>query len=163
MPAAMPTAATPVPPRVARVPRAISVISPLLKPFLAAGVPMGPNALVTFRGRRSGEPRTTPLAIIDVDGRRWVWSPWGEVHWVRNLRAAGRASITVRKETQEVRARELDAPETVAFFREVMAPHARAMRGGFAFVRLIDQVDLHDPVAAAEGRRVFELLPADEG
>jgi hypothetical protein len=27
------------------------------------------------------------------------------------------------------------------------------------FIRLVDGVDLHDPVAAAEGRRVFELYP----
>ena len=30
-----------------------------------------------FRGRTSGLPRTTPLAIIDVSGRRWVWAPVG--------------------------------------------------------------------------------------
>ncbi|MCD6058994.1 MAG: hypothetical protein K0Q89_2524, partial [Thermomicrobiales bacterium] len=27
------------------------------------------------------------------------------------------------------------------------------------FIRTVDQVDLDDPVAAAEGRRVFELQP----
>jgi len=50
------------------------------------------------RGRTSGLPRTTPLAVIEVDGRRWVWSPWGEVHWVRNLRAAGRDVVTFREQ-----------------------------------------------------------------
>jgi hypothetical protein len=35
------------------------------------------------------------------------------------------------------------------------------MRGGMAFVKVIDQVDLHDPEAVAEDRRVFELLPED--
>ncbi len=144
-----------------QVPATISLFSPLLKPILAAGVPLGPNALVTIRGRRSGEPRTTPLAIIDTGGRRWVWSPWGDVHWVRNLRAAGRATIAVRKRSEDVRARELDEPERVSFFRDVLAPYARSMRGGMAFVRLIDQVDLADPVEIARDRRVFELLPAE--
>jgi deazaflavin-dependent oxidoreductase (nitroreductase family) len=144
-----------------RVPSTVSRISPLLKPILRAGVPLGPNALVTIRGRKSGEPRTTPLAIIDTGGRRFIWSPWGDVHWVRNLRAAGRATITVRKRSEEVRATELDRDERVRFFRDVFGPHARAMRGGVTFVKLIDQVDLADPENIAIDRRVFELLPAD--
>ena len=143
------------------VPTTVSLFSPLLKPLLAAGVPLGPNALVTIRGRKSGEPRTTPLAIIEVGGRRWVWSPWGDVHWVRNLRAAGSATVTIRKRTEEVHAVELDEPARVAFFRDVLAPFARSMRGGMAFVRVIDQVDLADPVAVARDRRVFELHRVD--
>jgi hypothetical protein len=43
--------------------------------LLAAGVPMGFNGLITIRGRKSGLPRTTPVAIIAVSGRRWVWAP----------------------------------------------------------------------------------------
>lgn len=144
-----------------RVPATVSRLSPLLKPILRAGVPLGPNALVTIRGRKSGEPRTTPLAIIDTGGRRFVWSPWGDVHWVRNLRAAGRATITVRKRSEEVRAKELDRAERVRFFRDVLGPYARSMRGGVTFVKVIDQVDLADPEEIAVDRRVFELLPAD--
>ena len=74
-------------------PRGINLFNAIAKPLLSAGIPMGFNGLLTVRGRSSGAPRTTPLAVIEVDGRRWVWSPWGEVHWVRNMRAAGRATI----------------------------------------------------------------------
>jgi deazaflavin-dependent oxidoreductase (nitroreductase family) len=108
-------------------------------------------------GRISGQPRTTPLAIIEVDGRRWLWSPWGDVQWVRNLRAAGHATITVRRQGEEVTARELDPAERVAFFRDVLAPYARSLRFGMTFVRLIDGVDLNHPVEEAQGRPVFEL------
>ena len=146
---------------VGRVPATVSLLSPLLKPILQAGVPLGPNALVTIRGRKSGEPRTTPLAIIDTGGRRFVWSPWGDVHWVRNLRAAGRATITVRKRSEEIRAKELDRDERVSFFRDIFGPYARAMRGGVTFVKVVDQVDLADPEELAVDRRVFELLPVD--
>ena len=143
----------------ARVPRRVSLFSPILKSLLAAGVPMGFNGLVTIRGRKSGLPRTTPLAIIEVSGRRWVWAPWGEVHWVRNLRAAGRATITVRRREEEVRATELDPEQRVAFFRDILGPHARGIPFGVLFVRIVDGVDLNHPVEAAEGRRVFELHP----
>ena len=127
--------------------------------MLGAGVPLGPNALLTVPGRRTGVPRTTPLAIIRVSGRQWVWAPWGDSDWVKNLRAAGHATLSVRGQKSEVTASELDDHERVSFFRNVLAPYAGSMRGGFTFVRVIDQVDLHDPEAAAEGRAVFELKP----
>ena len=142
-------------------PRGISVFNAIAKPLLAAGMPMGFNGLVTVPGRKTGQPRTTPVAIIEVDGRRWIWCPWGERHWVRNLRAAGRATIEVRRQTEPVTARELDPAERLVFFRDVLRPLARSMRGGMWFIRTFDGVDLDDPVAAAANRPVFELRPAD--
>ncbi len=126
---------------------------------MAAGVPLGPNGLLTVPGRKSGQPRTTPLAIIESSGRRWVWSPWGDVQWVRNLRAAGQATITVRGRKEDVTVTELDRAERVGFFRDVLGPVARDMRFGMWFVRTVDGTDLDDPVDAAEGRAVFELHP----
>jgi deazaflavin-dependent oxidoreductase (nitroreductase family) len=146
-----------MPATAARVPRSVSVFSPILKFLLAAGVPLGPNGLITVRGRKSGLPRTTPVAIIEVSGRRWVWAPWGEVHWVQNLRAAGHATITMRRRAEEVAAAELDPTERVVFFRDVLGPLARSIPFGVWFIRIVDGVDLEDPVEAAEGRRVFEL------
>jgi deazaflavin-dependent oxidoreductase (nitroreductase family) len=141
------------------LPRRVRFFSRILKFLLVAGVPLGFNRLVTIRGRKSGLLRTTPLAVIEVGGRRWVWAPWGEVHWVRNLRAAGRATIAVRGRTEEVYATELDPTERVGYFRDVLGPLARSIPFGEWFIRIVDGVDLNDPVAAAEGRCVFELHP----
>ena len=143
----------------ARVPRRVRFFGRILKFLLVAGMPIGPNGLVTIRGRRSGLPRTTPLAIIKVGGRRWVWTPWGEVQWARNLRAAGRATIAVRGRKEEVSATELDPTQRVGFFRDILGPYARRIPLGVWFIRIVDGVDLHDPVEAAKGRRVFELHP----
>ncbi len=142
-----------------RVPRRVLFFGAILKFLMDAGIPLGPNRLVTIPGRKSGLPRTTPLAVIAVGGRRWVWSPWGESQWVRNLRAAGRATITSRGRSEEVSATELDPTERVGYFRDVLGPFARSIPFGFLFIRLVDGVDLYDPVAAADGRRVFELHP----
>ena len=137
-----------------------SMINPIAKRLLGAGIPMGYNGLITIRGRKSGEPRTTPVAIIEVSGRRWVWAPWGEVHWVLNLRAAGRATITSRGRQEEVIARELDPPQRVSFFRDTLGPLVGSMPFGSAFIRIVDGVDLNRPTEAADGRVVFELEPA---
>jgi deazaflavin-dependent oxidoreductase (nitroreductase family) len=133
--------------------------NPIARFLMAAGVPLGFNGLITVRGRKSGLPHPTPVVIIEVSGRRWVWCPWGDVQWVRNLRAAGRATITLRRREQDVAATELDATQRVGFFRDVMAPLARRFPFGFQFIRIVDGVDLNDPIAAADGRRVFELHP----
>lgn len=142
-----------------RVPWSVRLFGPVLKLLLRAGVPLGFNRLVTVRGRRSGLPRTAGLAVIEVNGRRWVWAPWGEVQWVRNLRAAGRATITFHGRTEAVRATELDPAERVWFFRDVLAPLARSYPFGIWFILMVDGVDLNYPVEVARDRRVFELLP----
>lgn len=144
---------------VARIPRRVSAFGRVLEFLLAAGVPLGVNRLATIRGRKTGLPRTTPLAIIEVEGRRWVWAPWGEVHWVKNLRAAGRATITKRGRKEDVAATELDPTERIGFFRDVLGPKARSIPLGVWFIRIVDGVDLNHPVEVAEGRRVFELRP----
>jgi deazaflavin-dependent oxidoreductase (nitroreductase family) len=148
-------------PTAARAPWYVPMFSPLAKFLLKLGVPLGFNGLITIRGRRSGAPRTTPVAIIDVSGRRWIWAPWGEVNWVLNLRAAGRATITMRRRDEEVRATELDPEERVGFFRDVMAPLARSIPFGMTFIRIVDGVDLNDPMDASDRGRVFELQAVD--
>jgi deazaflavin-dependent oxidoreductase (nitroreductase family) len=137
----------------------VTMFTPIAKGLLAAGVPLGFNGLITIRGRKSGLPRTTPVAIIEVAGRRWVWAPWGEVHWVHNLRAARQATIRVRRRTDDVRATELDEAQRLGFFRDVLGPLARSIPLGYWFIRMVDNVDLNDPVDAAHGRPVFELHP----
>ncbi len=140
-------------------PRFMPIVNAPAKRLLQLGMPMGFNGLITIRGRSSGLPRTTPVAIIELDGSRWIWCPWGETHWVRNLRAAGEATITVRKQEERVRAIELDDAGRVAFFRDVMAPLAGRIPFGATFLRLVDGIDVHDPVSAAEGHPVFRLSP----
>jgi deazaflavin-dependent oxidoreductase (nitroreductase family) len=146
-------------PPVARVPLSVRIFSPILKLLIRARVPLGYNRLVTIRGRKSGVPRTTAIAVLEVGGRRWIWAPWGEVNWVRNLRAAGRAKIAVHGRSEDVRAIELDLAERIVFFRDVLGPFARSFPFGYWFIRLVDGVDLRDPVNVAQDRRVFELQP----
>jgi deazaflavin-dependent oxidoreductase (nitroreductase family) len=145
--------------RSARVPWFVPLFNPIARHLLAAGIPMGPNVLVTIRGRKSGLPLTTPLTIVEFSGRRWLMAPYGNVNWVRNLRAAGCATITVRRRKEEVTAVELGPTEAVAFFRDVLGPRVQRTRVGAWIVRHIDQVDLDHPEDAAKGRPVFELYP----
>jgi deazaflavin-dependent oxidoreductase (nitroreductase family) len=143
-----------------RVPWFVPYFNPIARRLLAAGIPMGPNVLVTIRGRKSGLPRTTPLTIVAFSGRRWLMAPFGEVDWVRNLRAAGRATVTVRRRTEEVTAVELGPAEAVAFYRDILGPRVQQTRVGAWIVHHLDKVDVNNPEEAADGRPVFELYGA---
>jgi deazaflavin-dependent oxidoreductase (nitroreductase family) len=141
------------------IPWFVPLFNPIARRLLAAGIPMGPNVLVTVRGRKSGLPRTTPLTIVAYAGRRWLMAPYGDVNWVRNLRAAGRATITVRRRSEQVTAVELTPTEAVAFYRDVLAPRVQQTRVGAWIVRHLDKVDVTQPEEAADGRPVFEIYP----
>src|SRR5438128_6663592 len=51
-------------------PEIFRVANPLVRRLMSVGVPTGSrNILLTVRGRRSGKPRTTPLGMLELDGR----------------------------------------------------------------------------------------------
>lgn len=88
-----------------------------------------PIYLLTVRGRKSGLPRTVPLAIIERNGSRYVGAAYGMVDWARNLRAAGEATLTRGRRTETVSARELPPSEGALVLREDVIegnPFARA-------------------------------------
>ena len=66
--------------------------------------------LLTTQGRRTGKPRTNPVVPVEHDGRRWLVAPYGPVSWVHNARAAGRVTLTRRRDTRQYVIREV-APE----------------------------------------------------
>src|SRR3954464_11109796 len=57
------------------------------------GVSIVGSRVLAVRGRTSGEWRTTPVNLLDHDGRRYLVSPRGEGQWVRNLRAVGTGEL----------------------------------------------------------------------
>lgn len=74
-----------------------------------------PSLVLTTTGRKSGQPRTAPLATLPVDdGFLVVGSNFGREHhpaWTSNLLANPDASVTYRGRTIPVTARLLDDAE----------------------------------------------------
>ncbi|HEX8026372.1 MAG TPA: nitroreductase/quinone reductase family protein, partial [Candidatus Limnocylindrales bacterium] len=131
---------------------------------LKLGLPAGPNRLVTIRGRKTGIPRALPIAVAVIDGRRFLMGAYGDVQWVRNLRAAGEASVRERGHDVAFAAHELDREQAVDFYgRMIPAFIAHFPWIGRAFARglfgLVGPEVLNDPARAAETRPVFELTP----
>lgn len=146
----------------AQAPAFVRLSNPLARALLRLGLPMGPNVLLTVRGRSSGQPRSAPVAVAEYRGRRWVIGAYGEVNWVRNLRAAGEAEIRIRGRDVHVTATELDANSAQVFFGDTLPAFIRGLPWfGRLFAkllfRLVGPEVLADPRRAATTRPVFEL------
>jgi deazaflavin-dependent oxidoreductase (nitroreductase family) len=123
---------------------------------------MGPNVMLTVRGRTSGLPRSFPVALMESRGRRFIQSPYGEVNWVRNLRADPRATLKRRHgEPEAVRAVELQPEEAGPILREVLKPFQRnRLLGAFSrlFIPIPAGADDRAYADHVRGHPMFELM-----
>lgn len=86
--------------------------------FKLVGPGKYPMYLLTVRGRKSGLPRTVPIVTLEQNGQRYLISPYGIVDWVRNLRAAGEATLTRGRRTETVNAIELPPREAALILQK---------------------------------------------
>ena len=74
------------------------------------GVVRGHFYVLEVRGRNTGRSMSTPVDVLDLDGRRYLVSPRGETNWARNARAAGEVVLVRAMQRRRYTAREL-SPE----------------------------------------------------
>lgn len=99
--------------------------------LVGLGISFNSTTLLTVPGRKSGVPRTTPVSILTIDGERYVQAPFGEVDWVRNLRAAGGGTMRVGRREERIVAQELTPSEAVPVIREVLRRAPKYIAGQF--------------------------------
>jgi deazaflavin-dependent oxidoreductase (nitroreductase family) len=93
----------------------------LVRVLLRLGFGPARTYLLTVTGRRSGALRSTPVTLVEEGGRRWLVSPYGEVAWVRNLRATGRATLSRGGSTVEIAVNELGVEEAAPVLKMYVA------------------------------------------
>ena len=69
------------------------------------------------RGRRSGEPRSVPVNLLELDGERYLVAPRGNTQWVRNARAAGVGELHLGRRTEQVELVEVPVGQRVPVLR----------------------------------------------
>lgn len=86
----------------------------------------GPHYLhiLTVVGRISGRERCVPVDVMDVGGTRYIVAPYGHVNWVRNLRAAGTASLRRGSDVRECGALEVTPVDARTHPMFELKPHA---------------------------------------
>ncbi len=122
---------------------------------LKFGIAPGYMRLLEVRGRKSGKTFTTPVNLLEFQGRRWLVGARGETAWARNARAAGHIVIRRGSRSESLTVREVadaDKPEVIKAFLDKFASQ----------VQRFFEVKAGSPVeafrSAASRTPVFELL-----
>ncbi len=77
-------------------------------------------ALLTVRGRKTGLPRSFPVALAKREDEWLLVAVYGVSDWSRNLEAIREATITIARRTTLVHARRLGPEEAGSILRESM-------------------------------------------
>lgn len=128
--------------------------------LLRVGVKLGPMVLLTVSGRKSGKPRTTPVAIADYAGNRYVVAPYGAVNWVRNLRAAGGGTLTRGRRSEPFRAVELSAHDAAPILKLAVGRVPSFLRSYFD---VTPSSPLEDYEREAPRHPVFQVIGTSAG
>jgi deazaflavin-dependent oxidoreductase (nitroreductase family) len=135
------------------------ILNPTVAGLTRLGVSVMGSRVLEHRGRTSGQPHTTPVNLLTLEGVEYLVSPRGETQWVRNVRAAdGRLVLNLGRRRQAYSATELPVDERVPVLR------AYLRRWKFEVGMFFGGISPHSSDAewAAEAARhpVFVLRPA---
>lgn len=96
------------------------VFNPLVGWLVRRGVNLAGAAILEVTGRRSGEPRRTPVNPLPLGGQRYLLAPRGETEWVRNIRVSGAAALLRGRRREEIAVTEVADAEKLPIIREYL-------------------------------------------
>ena len=95
------------------------------------GIHTGPAMVLTVPGRKSGQPRSTPMTPFTHDGRLYTVAGYPGADWAANARAAGRGTLSHGRKSRPVDIVELDADDA----RPVLRAFAVKVPVGVGFAK----------------------------
>jgi deazaflavin-dependent oxidoreductase (nitroreductase family) len=81
------------------------------------GVSVAGSRVLEVPGRKSGEPRRTPVNLMSFEGQRYLVAPRGHTQWVRNLRVSRSGRLMVGRRAEDFTAAELQDEEKPELLR----------------------------------------------
>lgn len=111
-----------------------------------------------MRGRKSGEPRTTPVNPLEIDGQTYLVAPRGVTQWVRNLRVVGEGELHHGRRTTRFRGEELPDSEKLPILKTYLDKWAWEVG---AFFELDKNPSDEEIQRVAPKHPVFRVHPAD--
>jgi deazaflavin-dependent oxidoreductase (nitroreductase family) len=94
-----------------------NVFNRVVASLTRAGVSVMGSRVLEVPGRKTGEPRRTPVNLLDYEGSRYLVAPRGHTQWVRNLRASGSGRLWLGRRSEPFTAVELGDEEKPAMLR----------------------------------------------
>ncbi|SDX16285.1 deazaflavin-dependent oxidoreductase, nitroreductase family [Amycolatopsis xylanica] len=127
---------------------ATNVFNQVVAKLTKLGFSVWGSRVLSVRGRKSGELRSVPVNLLEIDGEKYLVAPRGVTQWVRNLRAAGEGQLRVGRRVEEFTFVELGDDEKPAILR----PYLK--RWKFEVGVFFDGVD-----AKASDEKLREIAP----
>ena len=81
------------------------------------GISLMGSRVLSVRGRKTGDWRSTPVNLLVLDGQRYLVAPRGHTQWVRNLRANPEGRLQLGRAIETFRAEEVADPDKTEVLR----------------------------------------------
>jgi deazaflavin-dependent oxidoreductase (nitroreductase family) len=143
-----------------RPPRYLKPMNRVMMAVQKLGIPTGPAMVLTVPGRKSGQPRRTPMTPFEHDGDLYTVAGYPGSDWAANARAAGVGTLSRGRKSRRVKIVELSAEEA----GPVLRSFAVKVPVGVGFAKRSGLVDdgTPDEFAALAGQlSVFRFDPGD--
>ncbi|SRR5213593_1483447 len=121
---------------------------------LVIGLPH--NYLLQVQGRKSRRIYSTPVDVLDYQGKRFLVAPRGETQWVRNARVGGQVSLKKALRRRRYKLRELDDRDKPEILREYLSRYKLTVQRYFP---IPPRAGLEAFSDIARQYPVFELIP----
>jgi deazaflavin-dependent oxidoreductase (nitroreductase family) len=102
----------------------IRLINRFMRIMIRLGIAPRGTVLLTVKGRKTGKLYSTPVLLVEEGSERWLVSPYGEVNWVRNARAAGQVTLSTRGGSETVSIVELGPEESAPILKTYITQEA---------------------------------------
>jgi deazaflavin-dependent oxidoreductase (nitroreductase family) len=99
-------------------PRYLKPMNKVMMAVQKLGIPTGPAMVLTVPGRKSGQPRSTPMTPFEFQGGLYVVAGYPGADWAANARAAGAGTLARGRRSREVRIVELTPEQARPVLRE---------------------------------------------
>lgn len=93
------------------------IFNPTVAALTRAGISVLGSRVLEVTGRKTGEPRRTPVNLLEFEGARYLVAPRGHTQWVRNLRASGQGRLLLGRRVEPFTATELSDEEKPPLLR----------------------------------------------
>jgi deazaflavin-dependent oxidoreductase (nitroreductase family) len=141
-----------------REPTAVEKIFNRVFGFLVGiGLGFSHNYLLEVRGRKSGKLYSTPIDLLELNGKRFLVAPRGRTQWVRNAEAAGEITLKKGSARMRFRLRALADAEKPEILKAYLVTFKREVQTYFP-VTAGSPVESFVPLTASYP--AYELLPA---
>jgi deazaflavin-dependent oxidoreductase (nitroreductase family) len=107
------------------------IFNRLLGFLVGLGLGFSYNYLLKVRGRKTGKIYSTPIDLLELNGKRFLVAPRGRTQWVRNAEAAGEVSLKRGRLEQRFQLRALEDREQLQVIKAYLDRFQREVQRYF--------------------------------